>query len=77
MAAKTFTEFKNAFRFEYGRLPTLGETWKAAKREESRKTVRAKRPVQQAKYAIKEPCAQCDIGLIKGDRFCSRCGRAL
>jgi hypothetical protein len=30
MAAKTFTLFKDNFRLDYGRLPTLEETWKAA-----------------------------------------------
>ena len=37
MAAKTFTDFKDSFRLEYGRLPTLKETWKAAKRAEALK----------------------------------------
>jgi hypothetical protein len=30
MAAKTFTLFKDNFRLDYGRLPTLEETWEAA-----------------------------------------------
>jgi len=37
MAAKTFTDFKEDFRLEYGRLPTLEETWKAAKCTEALK----------------------------------------
>ena len=32
MAEMTFTHFKDVFRCGYGRLPTLEETWKAAKR---------------------------------------------
>jgi len=60
MAAKTFTEFKDNFRLEYGRLPTLGETWKAARLAESRKTVRSKLPVQQTKAKIKRrSCKSC------------------
>ena len=31
--SKTFTEFKESFRANYGRNPTIGETWIAAKRE--------------------------------------------
>jgi len=38
MAAKTFTDFKDDFRLEYGRLPTLEETWKAAKRADALKS---------------------------------------